>query len=93
MDEGVVEVCLAHIGPEAIDLFKGSGRVEGERVGAEADDGAVSLVETPEFEMAVAFPGVVELVAASESGEDGAWVLGERVEEEAVSYDDYCLVW
>lgn len=44
VDEGIVEGGLAHVGPEAIDLPESRGGVEGERVGAEADDLACSSV-------------------------------------------------
>jgi hypothetical protein len=41
-------------------------------------------VHAPEVEVAVALPGVVELVGVGDLGEEGAGVLGEGVEEDAV---------
>ena len=82
--EGIVELGLADVGLEAVDVLEGGVGVEGDAVGAEADDGAVLLVEAPELEVPVALVGVVELVGVGELGDDGAGVLGERVEEDAV---------
>ena len=82
--EGVVELGLADVGLEAVDVLEGGGRVEGQAVGAEAHDGAVALVHAPELEVAVAAPGVVQLVRVGELGDERARVAGQRVEEDAV---------
>lgn len=47
----------------------------------------VFLVQPPELEVAVAFVGVVQLVNIGDFGEEGTWVLGERVEEDSI-HDD-----
>lgn len=44
VDKGVVELCLADVGAEAVDFLEGRGGVEGDRVGAEADDFALSVL-------------------------------------------------
>lgn len=82
--KGVVELGLAHVGLEAVDVLEGGARVKGQGVGAEAHDGAVTLVQAPELEVPVPPVGVVELVGVCEFGEEGTRVLGQRVEEEAV---------
>lgn len=82
--EGVVELGLADVGLEAVDVLERGLRVEADAVGAEAHGGAVALVQAPELEVPVALPRVVELVGVGELGEKGARVLGQRVEEDAV---------
>lgn len=89
--EGVVELGLAHVGLEAVDILEGGGGVEGEGVGAEADYGPVLLVEAPELEVPVAAVGVPELVEVCNFGEERAGVAGERVEDESVEEDACCL--
>jgi hypothetical protein len=84
MDKGIVELGLADVGTEPIDVLEGAGSVKADTVGAEADDSAIFLVEAPELEVPVAFPGVVEHVGICELGEEWARVFGQRVEEEAV---------
>lgn len=90
--KGIVELGLADVGAEAVDVLEGGAGVEGDGVGAEAHHGAVLLVQTPELEMAVAAVGVVELVGVGELGEDGAGVFGEGVEEDAVDGEGEELV-
>jgi hypothetical protein len=41
-------------------------------------------VHAPELELSVTLPGVVELVAICDLGEERAWVFGQRVEEDSV---------
>jgi hypothetical protein len=82
--KGVVELGLADVGAEAVDVLERRARVERDRVGAEADSLAVLLVQAPELEVTVAAPGVVEVVGVGDLGQDGAGVPGERVEEDAV---------
>lgn len=76
VDKGIVELGLANIGAEAKDLLQGLVGVKAERVGTEADDGSVLFVHTPELEVTVTLPGVVELVAIGNLGEEGARILG-----------------
>lgn len=79
--KGVVELGLAHVGAEAVDVLQGRVGVDRERVRAEAHKLAVPLMHAPELEVAVAAPGEVEHVGIGELGEEGARVLGEGVEE------------
>lgn len=44
----------------------------------------ILLMKTPELDVAVALPGMVELVCVGDLGETGAGVFGQRVEEDAV---------
>jgi hypothetical protein len=44
-------------------------------------------VHAPELELSVALPGVVELVAICDLGEERTWVFGERMKEDSV-YDN-----
>jgi hypothetical protein len=87
VDKGIVELGLADVCAEAVDLLESLVGVEADRVGTETDDRAISLVHAPELELSVALPGVVELVAICDLGEERAWVFGERVEEDSV-YDN-----
>lgn len=89
MDKGIVELSFADIGTEAVDILEGGSGVEADAVGPEAHLWAILLVEAPEFEMTVAFPGVIEHVGIREVGEEGAWVFGEGMEEEPVE-DQTC---
>lgn len=92
VDKGVVELGLAHVGLEAVDVLEGGRGVEGQGVGAEAHDGAVALVEAPEFEVPVAAVRVPQLVQVGEPCEERARVFCEGVEEEAVGYQACCLI-
>lgn len=85
--EGVVELGLAHIGLETVDLLQGRVGVEGEAVGAETDDLAVRLVQAPELEVPVALPGVVQLVGIGNLGQERAGVSRQRVEVKTVDDD------
>lgn len=87
VDKGIIELSFADVCAEAVDLLESLVGVEADRVGAETDDRAVSLVHAPELELSVALPGVVELVAICNLGEERTWVFGERVEEDSV-YDN-----
>ncbi len=79
--KGVIELGLAHVGAEAVDLLQGRVGVDRERVRAEAHKLAVRLMHAPELEVTVAAPGEVEHVGIGELGEEGTGVLGEGVEE------------
>lgn len=57
--KGVVELGLAHVGLEAVNLLEGRVGVERYAVGSEAHDAAVPLVLAPELEMPVALPCMV----------------------------------
>lgn len=85
VDKGIVELGFADVCAEAVYLLESLVGVEADRVGAETDDRAVSLVHAPELELSVALPGVVELVAICDLGEERTWVFGERVEEDSVN--------
>lgn len=89
--KGIIELGLADIGLEAVDVLEGRVGVERDAVGAEADNLAVLLVHAPELEVAVALVGVVELVGIGDLGQEGAGVLGERVEEDAVDDEEGSL--
>ena len=89
--KGVVELGLAHVGAEAVDVLEGRVGVDRQRAGPEAHKLAVPLVQAPELEVAVTAPGVVEHVGIRELGQERARVLGQRVEEEAVD-DEACCV-
>lgn len=84
VDEGIVELGLAHVGLEPVDVLEGGGGVEGQGIGTEAHDGAIALVHAPELEVAVAAVRVPELVEVGDAREEGAWVGGEGVQEQAV---------
>lgn len=92
VDEGVVELGLAHIGLEAVDFLEGGVGVDGERVGSEADEFAVFLVHAPELEMSVTLEGMVGHVAVGQLGEHGTRVFGKGVEEETVDDEACCLL-
>lgn len=47
----------------------------------------VFLVQSPKLQVTIALPGVVQLVAIRELGDERAGILGERVEEDAVDGD------
>ena len=49
MDKGIVELGLADIGFESVDLLQGRVRVDADGVGAKADNLAILLVHPPEF--------------------------------------------
>ena len=83
--KGVVELGLAHVGLEAVDVLEGRLGVEGDAIGGEAHHGPVALVQAPELEVPVTAVGMVELVGVGEFGDDGAGILGERVEEDVVN--------
>lgn len=91
VDEGVVEFGLAHVGAEAVDLLQRRVGVDRERVGPEADELAVPLVQAPELKVAVTPPGVVEHVGIGELGQERAGVFGEGVEEEPVDDEAHGL--
>jgi len=76
VDEGIVELGLAHVGSEAIDVLERRVGVDRNRAGPESHKLAVFLVQSPELEMAVAFPGVVEHVCISKFRQEWPWVLG-----------------
>lgn len=76
VDEGLVELGLAHIGLEAIYGLEGRVRVEGETIGTEADNFAVLFVVAPELQVSVALPGMVQLVSVGDLRPERAWVLG-----------------
>lgn len=85
VDKGVVELGLADIGAEAVDLLERSVGVEAEGVGAKADNLAILLVHAPELEMSISLVCMVELVGVGDLGEEGAGILGERVKEDSIN--------
>lgn len=87
VDKGIVELGLADVCAEAVDLLEGLVGVEADRIWAETNDRAVSLVHAPKLKLSVALPGVVELVAICDLGKERTWVFGEWVEEDSV-YDN-----
>lgn len=89
--KGVVELGLPYVGAEPVDLLQGRVGVDRERVGPEAHKLAVLLVHPPELQMPVTPPGEVEHVRIRDLGQEGAGVLGQRVEEEAVDNETCCL--
>ena len=78
--EDGVEIRLLDIGAMAVDGFQSGVGVDGDAVWTKAVDGAVFLVASIEFEMAVTFPGVVNGVPVGDFGEEGTGIFGERVE-------------
>lgn len=74
-----VELRFLDVGAVSVDGFKGARGVEGEAVGAVADNGAVGVVHVLEGEVTGAVPGVVDAVPVGEFGPEGTWVGGERV--------------
>lgn len=74
--EGIVELGLAHVGLESVDLLERRIRLEGHAVRAEANDGAVALMLAPEFEVPVAFPCMVELISIGDLGQEWARIFG-----------------
>jgi hypothetical protein len=57
--KGFVEVCFLDIGAESIDRFQRGGRVEGERIWADAYDGPVTQMGLVIGEMSRSAVGVV----------------------------------
>jgi hypothetical protein len=43
-------------------------------------------VLAPKLQVPVTLPSVVELVGVSNSGQERSWILGERMEVEAIDY-------
>lgn len=89
--EGVVELGLADVGLEAVDVLESGLGVEADAIGAEAHGRTVALVQAPELQVPVALVGVVELVGVCELGQERAWVLGQWVEVDAVDGKAECL--
>jgi len=48
-------------------------------------------VKTPELEVSVSLSSVIELVAVGDFGKEGARILGQRVEKDAVDDESKCL--
>ena len=84
VDEGIVELGLADVGSEAIDLLQRRVGIDRERAGPEAHEFAIFLVHPPELKVPVASPGVVQHVGIGNLGHERAWVLCQRMKEDVV---------
>lgn len=91
VDEGIIELGLSHVGLEAVYVLERRGCAEGEGVRAKAHYRAIALVKPPQLEMAVAAVRVPELVEVGNPREDGPWVGGKGMQEEAVE-DHACYL-
>ena len=79
-----VEIRFPYIPLEAVDVVQSGACVERYAIWTKANNVAVFLMAPPEFEMSVAFPGVVGGVEICDFRPEGSRVFGERMEVEAV---------
>ncbi len=69
---GLLDVCL-----EPIDVSQRGVGVDGYAVRSEADDVAVEFVNAEELQMAVTFPGMVDIVPVRDLSQQRARIAGK----------------
>lgn len=87
MGKRIVEVGLAYIRLEAVDILERDLGIEREGIWAEANYWPVLLVQTPEFQVAVAGVGVLELVGVCELCNEGARIFSQWMKKDSVDCD------